>query len=212
MTDRPEEFRYGLGYGTVIAVYPDAWEVDVAMATGGVTRHAQVLGARLPEINAKARPQWVVVGWVDAQHAQAVCWPVPSRLTGPRGGRAGYVLYDERDNYRMTIDAAGNYEVKNTASDAVTRVRIEQAGSFIRIETPSATITLDNAGNLVELDAANIHLGHGAIEKVVLGSTFAGWLQDFIAVFDAHTHPDAGPNSNPAPPLPVILSEVAKTR
>ena len=60
-------------------------------------------------------------------------------------------------------------------------------GWHIRLET-SCTHILPDA-------AANRHLGAGAVEQVVLGTTFLAWLEQFIQVFDTHTPADTGANS-----------------
>lgn len=227
--ERPELYRYDTGYGIVVRSY-DTWEVDIAPEDGGLLRRAQVLGTRLPEPSSPERPQWVIY-WF-AQHDQAQCWclPVPSRLPGTRDDRRRYVWYDEVANYRLTINRDGELEVRNLANGSTTRLLIREQGNHIiletpslraellederrvRVETPATHVELDDSGKLVELDATNIHLGEGATEQLVLGTTFLAWLQSFIAVFDSHTHPDTGANQNPAPALPVILSDVSRTK
>jgi len=209
--DRPEFFRYGLNYGTVATVYPESWEVDLLAEGGGLVNRALVLGPRLPEISTPTRPQWVIFGHADHMQGAPVCWPIESRLPGARFRRADLVYYDEALNYRISISRQGEFAVTNTNGEAITRIRMTQEGPFIRLETPQLHATLDDQGNLVELQAANIHLGAGAAEKLVLGSTFLTWLQSFITIFNSHSHPDAGTNNNPAPTLPTILSEVSKT-
>lgn len=209
MTDRPDEFRYGLGYATVERVFPESWECDLIAEDGGRVQRALVLGPRLPEISTPARPQFVVVGFAAHLQAQPVCWPIDSRLTNDRGG---FVWYSEALNWRITINRDNQLELRNANGAAVTRFVIQQDGPFIRLETPSVKVTFDDAGELHEIDAANIHLGKAAVEKLVLGSTFLAWLQAFLAVYEVHTHPDVGPRNAPAtPPLPTILSDVSKT-
>jgi hypothetical protein len=211
MSDRLEEFAYSIGFGQVTVVYEASWEVDLIDENGGRVDHATVCGPLLPNVSTPTRPQWAAYGFSDHLCGRALCWPVESRQPGTRFDRGGLVFSLERDNYRMTISKDGAFEIHNKTGDAVTRIRVEQDGPFIRFETPMVKATFDSAGNLHEIDAANIHLGKDAIEKVVLGSTFLTWLQAFIVVFNAHVHPDTGANSNHAPALPTILSEVSKT-
>ncbi|MBI4516713.1 MAG: hypothetical protein HY699_12950 [Deltaproteobacteria bacterium] len=221
MTDHPAESQREWRTGIVTAVHPETWEVTVRLlyGTSAVVRRCKVLAHFLPEKHQTnpdgtenpERQSKVLVGYVDAYQQAPVAVPIHNPII-PDHLKAAYVFWSEHLRYRLTISRAGVLEIRNLNGDAVARMVIEQDGPFIRFETPTVKATFDSAGNLHEIDAANIHLGKGAVEKVVLGSTFLTWLLEFIAIFDSHTHPDAGVNNNPAPALPTILSEVSKTR
>lgn len=218
--DHPAEAQREPVYGKVIARYQDTWSIDVELfhqRAGARLFNVRVQGHYLPELHTTERQSKVLIVWMDAYQLAPVAIPIHNDMI-PGPDKPNYIYWSEhgapqqdgsRKAYRTTIDVSGNYEVRNLATGA--RVRIEEDGSFIRVETPNLHATFDDAGNLIELGGQNIHLGQDATEKVVLGSTFLTWLQSLITVFDTHNHPDAGTNNNPAPPLPTILSEVSKT-
>lgn len=145
MSDRPEQFRYAPSYGTVQAVHPASWEVDVLTANGGLVLQVLVLGPRLPEISTKDRPQWVIIAFPDALQGQPVCWPIESRLPGPRLPRADFVYYDEVLNYRITINRENELEIRNTNGAVLCQLRIQQINGVIRLDTPSTSFVLQES-------------------------------------------------------------------
>lgn len=150
--DRPEEFRYDLGYGTVQAVHPKSWEVDILAEDGGLVQRAIVLTARLPEPSTPERPQWVVFGFASHLQGRPLCWPIPSRLTGPRLPRDELVWYDEVGPYRLSINTADEFEIRNTDGEALHRIRIQQQDGVVRLDTPRTRIVLREADQSVTIE------------------------------------------------------------
>lgn len=151
MTDHPDAFRFDLGVGRVVTVYPESWEVDLDAEVGGVVERALVIGQRLPEVSSADRPQWCVFGFASHQHGGAVCWPVESRLPGQRMSRADLVEYDEILNWRFTIDRSGNLELRNAKGDQLLQLRIQENGGVIRLDTPSTRIVMREEDASIEL-------------------------------------------------------------
>jgi len=171
----PEEFRYAGTYGTVLHVYPQAWEVDVLAEYGGIIQRAAVIGARLPEVSADDRPQWVYVFWAHATHGQAFCLPVSSRLPGTRYDRDGLVYVDEIRGYRITVrepghpteNQVGELEVRSEKGGRVMQLRVLESGGVVRIDTPNTSLVLhdDEGGVTIECtETARINCKNAVIE------------------------------------------------
>ncbi|MEO8753197.1 MAG: hypothetical protein ABI624_11035 [Casimicrobiaceae bacterium] len=141
MTDRPEHFLYATGFGIVVRSY-DTWEVDIRAADGSIVPRVPVTGPRLPEASTPERPQWVVFGHAMHGQGHAWCQPMPSQLSARRFSRRDFVYYDEVGNYRLTINRAGEFEVRNTRDGRLYQVRILEATNTIDLVTPSSDVTL----------------------------------------------------------------------
>lgn len=149
--DRPEEFRFDIGIGRIIEIYPRSWEVDIEAEDGGVVQRAIVVGPRLPEKSNDARPQWCVFGFASHLHGRAVCWPIESRLPAARTPRADVVHYDEVLNFRTTIDRAGNLEIRNAKGGRLLQIRIKEDGGVVRLDTPTTRVVLNDDAKSIEV-------------------------------------------------------------
>lgn len=142
MNDRPEHFRYETQFGKVVQVYRDTWECDLLSEAGGRINRALIIGPRRPEVSTPERPQWALYGHADAAQGKPWCLPVDSRLPGPRTERGQWVWYDEVGNFRITINEDNELEIRNTDGDALHRIRIQQDGGVVRLDTPRTRIVL----------------------------------------------------------------------
>ena len=241
MIDRPEEFGYAWHYGTVEAVYPESWEVDVAAEGGGVVPRAVVLGPRLPEVSTPDRPQWVLWGTGAARAGAAVCLPIASRLPATRTPRQDVVYYDEVLNYRLTVTRTNELEIRNADPDgAQHRVVIKQEGGVVQLDTPRTRLTLRESDQSVtiacdravqvscdtarveartraDVVAPDVRLGDPATQQIPLGNALLAWLQTFAGLYNSHLHPHGEPTVGPTgapvpPPTAGLLSNVSKTR
>lgn len=158
MDDRPGSFRYATQSGIVVGVHPESWEVDVLLARGGVVERAVVMGPRLPEVSTRERPQYVMVDWIDAQHAMPIASPVASRVGGTRRMRSGFRYFEEFYNYRITEDHQGTLEIESQREGKQLTVRVKESSDEIEIEGKGGQhvrIRLGLDGNiLIEADKA----------------------------------------------------------
>jgi len=151
---RPDQYRYGLGYGIVERVYPDSWEVDILAADGGRVSRAVVLGPRLPEISAQFkggrtdRPQWVLYGFASHLHGAPVCWPIESRETNDR---ANWVYYAEVLDFRITINRQNELEIRNTHGETLLQFRIQETDGVMRLDTPHTRVVLKDADQSIDI-------------------------------------------------------------
>lgn len=210
--DHPAESQREWTLGVVTAVYPSAWEIDAqpVFGTSGIARRCRVNGPFLPEVHTEARQSKVLIGRLDAYQQAPVAIPVHNVII-PDVQKAAHVYWSEHLAWRIRIDRAGVLQIENTATGQ--RLRGEQDGPFWRLTTPACTLVLDDAGHLVELDAEHIHLGAGAIERLVLGEQLMAYINVLVGIFNAHVHTPGG--NVPTTPQPVFpdsaLSPVSKT-
>jgi len=139
--DNPETFLFNTSHGTVAAVHPDTWEVDILAADGGVVNNALVLGPRLPEASLPSRPQWVIYGFADNQRGQAWCIPVPSRLFERVRGQ--YAYWDEVLHWRITINRNNELEILHPSGQF--HILLQETDGVIRVEVPEARVVLKNS-------------------------------------------------------------------
>lgn len=149
--------------GLVVAIYPDTWEVDVRLLYGSsaVVRRAKVLAHFLPELHAKnpdgsanpARQSKVLVGRVDAYQQSPVAIPIHNVIV-PDAEKPGHVFWSEHLNFRLRVDRAGNLEIRNLKDGRELRLRIEEDGGVVRVDTPRTRIILrdEDGGVTIECD------------------------------------------------------------
>jgi hypothetical protein len=99
--------------------------------------------------------------------------------------------------------------------DATIQIDTQNAGTnkeklriVLKLNDDEVRMEKQGAKQKVIVKSQNIELGEGAIEKLVLGSTF-------LTFFNAHTHPTGvGPSGVPVVPMvdPQHLSQVTKTK
>lgn len=208
----PAESQQEWILGVVTRVYPETWEVDVQPFShaSGAVRRCKVHGVFLPEVHTEARQSKVLVGRLDAYQQAPVAIPIHNEIVPP-AEKAGHVYWSEHLNWRLRITRGNVIELVNTETGQ--RLRGEQDGPLWRLETPSCSLLLDDAGNLVQLDAENIHLGEGAIERLVLGEQLMSYVNVLVEIFNTHKHSAEGnPPITPQPTFPEsVLSDVSKT-
>lgn len=114
------------------------------------------------------------------------------------------------DNIDMTT--ASDFSVDALGAMTLSSIdALSLSGSAEVTVDAGADMTLTAVGDMM-LGGVNISLGLAAIEPAVLGTQLLTYLESFVAIFDAHSHPTAGlgspsPPTTPAPPVPpTILS------
>jgi hypothetical protein len=136
------------GFGRVLAVYPDSWEVDLADEVGGFVRRAVVLTHRLPEPSSEARPQWCL--WGFSRSAVGLPWaiPIPSRLVSVR---SLWRILEMAGNWRVSLTSAGVYEI--TLLDGSLTVRLVEEDHRVEVIAQNCTVTMDGPAETVAIHA-----------------------------------------------------------
>lgn len=154
MMDRPENFRYGLGRGTVQKVYRATWEVDILAEEGGIIRRARVVGPRRPEVSTPARPQWVVFGFVGHNQSHPICLPEESRLSAARFLRDDYLFYYEfgelPNAWRFTVNEERQLEILHLAKKY--HLVLQEKDGVLMLETPKTRLVLKDADGSILLE------------------------------------------------------------
>lgn len=174
MNDRIENFRYETGFGTVLQVYPDAWEVDVrAAGSSGIVYRATVLGPRLPEVSTPTRPQFVVFGFAHSSIGNPWCMPMPSRLFS--GTRGHFVYWEEALNWRITINRDNEVEILHPTKQY--HILLQEKDGVVRIETPKTRLVLKDVDGsvLVECDEKlTVHCKDAEVNVDAVANVTAG--------------------------------------
>lgn len=214
--DHPAESQQALNTAIVVKVYPDTWEVDVqpTYGTSGIVRRVKVVSPFLPEVHTPERQSKVIIGRLDGFQQSPVAVPIHNTIIPPEQ-MAAHVYWSEHLTWRISITREHVIQILNT--DTGMTLRGEREGPFWRLSTDGCSLLLDEAGQLVQLDAANIHLGEGANERLVLGEQLMAYLNELVTIFNAHKHVEGGNPPIPAeytqPIFPLTaLSEVSKTK
>jgi hypothetical protein len=210
--EHPAESQREWMLGIVTRVHAATWEVDATLAfgTSGIVRRCKIVGPFLPEVHTDSRQSKVLVGRLDAFQQAPVAVPIHNVIV-PDDQKASYVYWSEHLAWRIRISRGGVLELENTTTGQ--RLRGEQDGPFWRLTTPACSVLLDDGGNLVQLDAENIHLGAGAIERLVLGEQIMAYINILVGIFNEHVHvPGGNPPTTEQPIFPEsALSPVSKT-
>ncbi len=217
--NHPAEAQQQWHLAEVARVYPDTWEIDAQLVNhgGSLLRRVHVMSHFLPEEHTAERMSRVMVGYSDLYQQGPVAIVVHNPIM-PDDQKAAHVYWSEHLAWRQRIDRQGVFELANTRAQIF--IRGEEEGPYWRLATPNCTVTLDDAGKLIEVDAENIHLGAGAAQQLVLGNLLMEYLNELVTIFNGHLHNPAGNapitiaagGTGPQPPFtPALLSEVSKT-
>lgn len=149
----PAENRQEWESGTVVAVHPDTWEVDVRLSStsSAVLRRVRVHSHFLPEVHTKDRQSRVIVGWLDARSQSPVALPLHHAIT-PRGDKSNHVFWSEHLRYRIRITRDGVFEIRNLTGDVLCQIQIIEQDGVIRLDTPNTHIVMNDAKGSIDAE------------------------------------------------------------
>lgn len=97
-----------------------------------------------------------------------------------------------------SIDCA-NASLTCQTKASVVAPQVELQSTTVKV---TASGSMDLVANTVTIKSAVVNLGEGATEPLILGNSFATWLQSTLMVWaNAHTHVSSAPGAPTSPPI-----------
>lgn len=164
--DHPAESQREFVPAIVTAVYPDTWEVDVALAysSGATVQRCKVQGIFLPEVHTEDRQSKVLIGRLDELQQAPIAIPIHNTMI-PDEEKADHVYWSEHHGFRIKIrepghqgelrpgDQVGELEIRSLKGERLLQVRIQEDGGVIRLDTPKTRVVLSDDEEKIEVHA-----------------------------------------------------------
>ena len=154
-TDAQTHMPY-CGKGTITAVYPEQWRVDITPEHGGLLHRALVIGPYLPPVHEDTvRPSHCIYVQVGGFGEDVACWPLPHRrlldLKREWTEKEGKNSHEQKD-VGESAEAQGKDDEPERHFYHV-HLHCERAGDItVRITDDARWIVESEAGDIIRYD------------------------------------------------------------